>query len=466
MKRKIGVITLILIMLTVMFTACAQEQPTVDDTDDPPPAADEAPPADDEAPPAQDAGEQEQVTVVWFAEPMDIDEVDIRMRYLINPFNEAFPHINIELNPTPDYEQALRVQMAGGAGPDLCFTGGPTMANEFAAAGMFVDLTDKLDEAGLTDTIFPWALNACKFDGRVFSMPDSYEALLLWYNRTMFEEMGWQTPTNYRELTVLCEAIQDEGLIPIAFGTSDFRVMNEWFVSIIMTNYIGNEGQTSILRGEMDWNDSLMYSGISLLNDMWQRGWINERSSHAISGADSDALFMGQLAAMRLTGTWTLSNFRAIEDFQYGMTLFPSLREGLPPAMPLGSGGAIGINAASDVIEESWEILRFWFERTDLMLEAVASGEQPLPVFVDFDDFPKDRMPEIEIEVYSKMLEAMANPVNLGFALWTNHPPATRLHLAEMIESVFLGEMTVEEYLNEAQRLFEGERDTVPPIQW
>ncbi len=292
----------------------------------------------------------EAVKLIWFTEQMDDIQHERWMKYVVTPFNEANPGYEVEISATADYEQVLKVQMAAKNGPDICNMGGPTITSEYVKGDKVLDLTDYVTESGLDKVIFQWALDSCKVDGKIYSIPNSYEALMLWYNVDMFEENGSEPPTTYEELETLCNAIQDKGLIPIAFGTSDFKAINEQFVSVAFADYAGRDNVVKALNGEMKWTDPVFKSSIDCLNTMWQNGWINDKKSHAISDEDSNALFYSQQAPMRMTGTWQLGTYaNQIQDFEYSAVPFPSLRDGVPPTLPLGAGGVVAINANTKI---------------------------------------------------------------------------------------------------------------------
>lgn len=234
--------------------------------------------------------DEEKINLVWFTEQMDDVEVERTMKYIIEPFEEKYPNIHIELSPTADYEQVLKVQLSAKGGPDICNMGGPTITAEFVSANKILDLTSYVEECGMDKQMFTWALDSCRVNGSIYSLPNSYEALMLWINNDMFAEKGWTVPTNWEEMQAFCEAAMNEGIIPMAFGTSDFTAINEQFVSIAFACYAGRDNVVKALKGELPWTDQIFVDSINCLKDMWQKGWISDKKSHAISDNDASAL--------------------------------------------------------------------------------------------------------------------------------------------------------------------------------
>ena len=190
---------------------------------------------------AEQEASGEKKKLIWFTEQMDDSQYAKWMKYVVTPFNESHPDIKVEISATADYEQVLKVQLAANGGPDICNMGGPSITSEYVDGNKILDLTEYVQNSGLDKKIFKWALDSCKVDGKIESVPNSYEALMLWYNKDMFEANGWKVPETYEDLKSVCEEAQSKGIIPIAFGTSDFKALNEQFVGVALCAYAGRE---------------------------------------------------------------------------------------------------------------------------------------------------------------------------------------------------------------------------------
>ncbi len=60
-------------------------------------------------------------------------------------------------------------------------------------------------------------VNQRDVNGAVYTLPANYSIICMLYNKTLFEEHGWEVPTTFNELVSLCRQIRQEepGLIPI-----------------------------------------------------------------------------------------------------------------------------------------------------------------------------------------------------------------------------------------------------------
>lgn len=388
---------------------------------------------------------------------MDDSQYEKWMKYVVTPFNESHPDIEVEISATADYEKVLKIQLAANGGPDICNMGGPSITSEYVEGGKILDLTDYVEKAGLDDKVFKWALDSCKVDGKIYSVPNSYEALLLWYNKDMFAENGWEAPETYEDLEKICNDAQKKNIVPIAFGTSDFKAVNEQFVGVALCAYAGRENVKKALNGEMKWTDPVFQEAITKLNDMWQAGWITDKKSHAVSQDDANALFYNQSAAMVMTGTWNLGTFgEQIKDFEYTAIPFPALSDDVSPTVCMGAGGVVAINANTKYPDECFEFINFLFNNDELQAQAVSNGLQPLPYNMD-ESLYSDEMREVDKEVLSTLENAQEDLNSAGFVMWTYWPAETRQYMMDNIENVYLGNLTVEDYLEKSQSIFQKE---------
>lgn len=65
-------------------------------------------------------------------------------------------------------------------------------------------------------------VNQRDVDGAVYALPANYSIICMMYNKTLFEEHGWEVPATHDELVALCKQIREEEpeLIPITHAGS------------------------------------------------------------------------------------------------------------------------------------------------------------------------------------------------------------------------------------------------------
>jgi multiple sugar transport system substrate-binding protein len=119
---------------------------------------------------------------------------------LIQRFEEANPGIKVQLLEVPSgqvYDEWIKVQMAGGSPPDI-FAIGDWNVQEYADLDLITPLD--LRAAGYTSLqqvrrdFLPGALDAFILDQYLYGLPQEWNTLLLYYNKTIFGEVGLPLP--------------------------------------------------------------------------------------------------------------------------------------------------------------------------------------------------------------------------------------------------------------------------------
>ena len=115
-------------------------------------------------------------------------------------FNSTSQTAQVEITDVPEMWDVARTAVAGGGGPDVVISPGPSFVYEMAAANLILPLDDYAAALGWNDSFVPWALSLGTVDGTLYSLPNELETLILYYNKTLFEENGWEPPTTIDEL--------------------------------------------------------------------------------------------------------------------------------------------------------------------------------------------------------------------------------------------------------------------------
>lgn len=137
-------------------------------------------------------------------------------------FNATHDDIELKISSPNDAMTILKTRFIREDYPDIVGIGGDINYSYFVDAEILADVSDY---PGLQN-INPGYLNIAEAlelvptDG-TYIVPYVANAAGILYNRDMFEEHGWEIPTNWEELQSLCEEIQSEGILPFYFGFKD-----------------------------------------------------------------------------------------------------------------------------------------------------------------------------------------------------------------------------------------------------
>ncbi|MFO8042346.1 MAG: ABC transporter substrate-binding protein [Alkalispirochaeta sp.] len=279
-----------------------------------------------------------------------VDDVE-QMSRLIAAFNEEYPDIRVNFDPTtpPDYNATLRLQLESGTAPDVFYARSYATGQDLFSEGYMLDMSDaefvaeRYDEGARA----PWQME----DGTQFAMPLVAVSHGVYYNQDLFDELGLDVPQTAVEFIQVAEQIKDAGYIPIANGLAD-----EWDIAEVVWMNIapsflgGREARLEYEAGERPFNDDAMVSVFRAMESL--EPYLPD-GYQAISYNDSKALFLLGEAAMWFDGSWTISEFEASDpDFNWSV-FAPPAPSADEQRITFHPDAGVAINPDSDHIDEA-----------------------------------------------------------------------------------------------------------------
>ena len=408
---------------------------------------------------------------LWYQRGANPEQQRALEEALTKPFEAANPGHQLDIQYRgSSADKQIRIAMLSGHGPDLVMTPGPSYVVSMVRAGQLLPLDDYARKYGWNEKVIAPLLQTGVDRGHLYALPRSYETMFMFYNKTLFEQNGWQPPTTLPELTSLAQAMMKKGITPFGAGNQDWHGANEWYVGLVLNHYAGPENVYKALRGELAWDAPVFVEAIKLLHDWYKQGWFGS-AYFSLTLEQGFARIADGQAGMSPNGNWAFTF--ASTHFSHatpvaGAAPFPSLRDGVPyPLYVLGVGSTMSINkdsadpdAAAAVLDRMYsqpfyqQINKLW-----------GPGDWNVPlVTVDLKQLGADTTP-----LFASSIGSLSDSVrrgDYGYTTWVFWPPATDEYLISGIEQVFLDRITPEQYLAKMNAVFQGELKAgkVPPL--
>ena len=77
-------------------------------------------------------------------------------------------------------------------------------------------------------------------------------------------ENGWEVPTTKEELVELMPKMQEAGVIPIAFGNSNYQGAVDWLYSTFTSCYAGPDAVKAAMEGTGKYTDDAIKNSVRL----------------------------------------------------------------------------------------------------------------------------------------------------------------------------------------------------------
>ncbi len=286
------------------------------------------------------------------AEPTKENPNPIRaIRDIADEYEALHPDVNIEFIKVPEAqgrESWLQARMMAKDAPDVFWLNFDMTWNNYQK-GWFKDLTPYLKRPNpyvegnerWEDMFVEGILDAVRApDGRIYDIAADGVGVGVYYNKSIFAEVGAKTPNTWSEFTDVQKRIQEAGYTPFVIQAGPNNVYMHWVDGIVQSQLIYD----TFHQWDRDDNgfvdipevclavDEGAYPDVELMKEMWQliKDWSQYWPRGFTSDIDVLQTFAAGQGAMMLEGSWALEMIKGLEpDFEVGVFQLPVVTKDL-----------------------------------------------------------------------------------------------------------------------------------------
>ena len=323
MKKQIKYVVLVVLVLSMLITACA-------------PAATATPEVA-----ATDSAIEESVEATQVVEPVTIriaeqfnDAESAKFEEIVAKFEEANPDIKVELerNNESNFYDKLVTTIMGESAPDIARVE-PPKAAQYIAAGYAANL-DSYISSDLRDQFFEGTLTPLTKDGSLYGVPQDVSTLALFYRTDMFEQAGIATPpATWEELIADAEKLTDE-----ANGVYGISLFGGWGAFEFYPWFWQAGGEMLTQDGDkitITFNSPEGVEALQLWVDLVEKYKVMPTGTATIGEDDVKGPFIAGQVAMFTSGAWTIASLKENSDIEGKWAVAP-LPAGKQSASVLG----------------------------------------------------------------------------------------------------------------------------------
>lgn len=317
---------------------------------------------------------------------------------------------------------------------------------EFASAEFILDVTDRIPEEMKAD-IWPGALEAVQWQGRLYGMPWLNDVLYLYYNRAMLEQAGFAAPPKtWSELREMGMAAKNQGLVEYPFieyfqQDEGLTIAFAYYLFAFGGSFFDDEGKPMFNSPE----------GLAALNFMvsgLQDGLINPASLESTYEEVRRAFSQGgSLFSVNWAYQLNLANDPAESQIAGDaiVTLMPGEQE---MSATINGGMGLAIMKASQHPDKAWEYIQYLSSK-DVQLRY---AQNALPIWKSLFDDPAlaEAQPAVAQE------QDFVNVSKQQYAFLRNRPivpyySETSEIIAREVQAALTGAKTPEQALADAE---------------
>ena len=355
-----------------------------------------------------------------------------------NETNDKNIEVQMDIMPWDSFYQKLATALPVGEGPDIL-----AMATErigsYADSGALAAVDDIYSSGIVDETVVPETLKEnLKYDGKYYGVPMNFATLLLYYNKTIFEEAGLdpeKAPETWEELEQYAQQIVEKtGKYGFDMAVKDTTPM--WCIMLW-----GNGGDI-IKDGKAVFNSPENVETVT----RWAENIRDKKfGPEVLTGGEIDKLFESQKLAMYFCGPWATNGFTNA-GIDYGVAQAPK-----GPKEQVTQANAVGMymTSSSKNKEAVYDFFGWWNSKDTQVKWSLGTGFPPARTDIGDDERMKENP-------YIAEFAKPANESKMYLQQLTNFAEVDTQAIVPAFEKILLENADVQEALDEANAVIES----------
>lgn len=243
--------------------------------------------------------------------------------------------VTLQLIPSDSYPQKVQTMIAGGNGPDIMQVA--ENVNTYSSKNQLLPLDDLAKKAGLDlAQRFGAVGSTYTYQGKLYAVPDRSGALIVYYNKDLFQQKGIQAPTADWTWDSALDAFKELTIPGKQWGYGGAGWWPQWWSFVYQNGgtIIDADGKPAVDSDEaveaLQWAGDLVfkYQVVPNPKDYANMG----------AGVGGDQAFANQKVAVNATGFWAISG---LTTASFGWDIAPLWRGKKQAVSAFGSGLAV-----------------------------------------------------------------------------------------------------------------------------
>jgi raffinose/stachyose/melibiose transport system substrate-binding protein len=392
---------------------------------------------------------------------------DYFKQHVITPFeSQSKTKLDVTYYSGADLRRLIQTALQAKSGPDIVRGLSASQDLAWTKSNLLVDLDKYAPSGGWKSKIATWAMTPFTVKGKTYALPMREDTMLMYYNKTLFEQKNWKPPTNRSELEALATEAKGQGLIPLGGTNSTYGASSEWLVTVFWNHFAGPQALHQALTGKLPWTDPVFVDAIDLLASYFKKGWVGGSTAkyYSVPQATIGSQFGKGQVALYPNGEWFMAQLdtyfgkAANNDNDWDWAPLPSLSSDVPYGLfEVGVGGSYGVSAASKYPDQAAKFLQWYYgdKKTAVQRMAGSPSTYNIPIPLQKGDLPSS-MDARSSRLLTSVQDALTSG-KFGYVTWTWWGPKSDTFIYQGVDKVLNGKMTSKEYCSQLNDIFQQE---------
>ncbi|MFD2638137.1 ABC transporter substrate-binding protein [Piscibacillus salipiscarius] len=379
---------------------------------------------------------------------------------VIGDFQEEYPNVEIVEHAGPNINEEMRSRWVSGDPPDVVYIDGAgSSETQMVEDDQLMNLTEWAQEIELEDgskLVDNFIAEPASYDGELYSLPLVFDTWGTWYDMAWFDEEGYEVPKDFESfMSTMGNIKESEGIAPfVTTGQYPYYFLRGMLYPAISA-YGGNELLASAIKGEEGaWSSEEILSIMQNVQKMAEEGYVDPGFG-ALNHTQSQMNFLLHDNAFIPVGFWLPNEMSGDtpDDFKYGFIPSPMNKAGEPMAI-VPDLRPLAIAKEAENPEAAKAFVDFVFTREYAKSFSEHTGAIMNVSGVDLSQ--SEEVPDYLIEA-----NKMINDPEQVQIYHKPHPMSADLEtpISDALVSLMLGNITAEEFVEEAEKAAEEYRN-------
>jgi multiple sugar transport system substrate-binding protein len=336
---------------------------------------------------------------------------------LVDAYNAGHKNkVRLTVFPADSYQQKVGTAAGARQLPDV-LASDVVYAPNYAAKGVFLDITDRVNQLPFKATLAPAHMKAATFNGRNYAVPHDIDLSAMFYNKVLFTRAGLdpaKPPTTLDEM-----AADAKKIAALGGGVSGYFFGGACPGCQLFTSWpmIWASGGTVLnAQGTASTIDNPAAAKVySLLRQMYADGTVPTSAKNE-SGPTWTAAFGDGKIGIQPMGATGLQGMKEGADLQVGVAPIPGLTGG---SSSFVGGDVIGVSANSQHVAAAWDFIS-WTLSEQAQVQVVAKSKN-ITVRSDLADNTYAKQ-DARLGVFNRLAGHGQTPISVNFGKTFNDP--------------------------------------------
>ena len=282
---------------------------------------------------------------------------------IFDAYTKQYPNVTINLVHKDDIAAAVTTAIQAGQGPDIVAWVDDLLGKLVKLEAIKpIDGLDGVDMGYMNANFSKAAVDADTFDGKIYGMPETVEAITMIYNKDLVT--ADKLPKTSADLLSFAKSYQQQnpGTYGVVWNTRNDAYFNAPWVYGFGGYYVKANGTVGLTSDGTK-------AGFSYISSF--RGLIPASVDYGVA----DTLFKEKKAAIIVNGPWSVADYGKA-GINYGLAVLPNTPAG-KPAQPFVGVKTLMVGATSQNAALAVDVIKWFDNKPNEIAQALANKEIP-----------------------------------------------------------------------------------------